>query len=434
MTWQFLATSSWNAAGLILTWLIQSTVLLAVGLLAGRLLRKRGPAVQSALYRTTLAAVLLCPVASMSTAAMGFHGLLIQLPAPVVGDVVAIATEPSNPAPRPSIDGYEAIPYRGDDFTSQERQTLIAPTVPAVLSGPSSEAKLASPTVPIAPTPVKPDALPRWANLIGWGSVLVQAAWLLGATVLGTRLFIGHLRMMRLRDSAIDAEPDVLALCRDIARRMCLGPPAVLRTPFLSSPCLDGLRRPAILLPEDAEENLRETFVHELAHLTRRDGLWNLLRQAATALFWVQPLLWLLSKRLEETAEEVCDDFVVEFGADRTRYAGHLLELAERRLPPLAPSGVGMISLRSLLARRIARILDSTRKLSTQAGRRAIAMTLFAGLAGTLLVGLLGVGEVERKAEVQTLPKAAESKAQPETEPIRGQVVGPDGKPFPARR
>ena len=48
-------------AGLLLTWLIQSTVLLAVGLLAGHLLRKRGPAIQSALYRTTLGASFSAP-------------------------------------------------------------------------------------------------------------------------------------------------------------------------------------------------------------------------------------------------------------------------------------------------------------------------------------------------------------------------------------
>src|SRR5262249_40898233 len=95
---------------------------------------------------------------------------------------------------------------------------------------------------------------------------------------------------------------------------------------------------------------------------------------------------------LEATAEEVCDDYVVAFGADRGRYAGLLLELAERRLPPLAPAAVSMISLRSLLARRITRILDSTRALATRAGRRAIAATLVGGLAGTLLVGLIHVG------------------------------------------
>jgi beta-lactamase regulating signal transducer with metallopeptidase domain len=274
-----------------------------------------------------------------------------------------------------------------------------------------------------------------------------MAAWLLGAAGLGMRLLVCHRRMARLRSSAIDAEPDVQVLCGDLARRMRLVPPSVLRSPFLCSPCLEGSRRPAILLPEDAEDNLRETFIHELAHLQRRDGLWNLLRHSATAVFWIQPLLWLLSKRLEATAEEVCDDYVVEFGADRARYAGHLLELAERRLPPLAPSGVGMISLRSLLARRITRILDSTRTLSTQVARWVIAVTLLAGLAGTLLVGLLAVGggdpevlgdepKVEKtsttdQASLLTTAKTPES-ANRKT--VSGRVVDPDGKPISGAR
>jgi len=130
---------------------------------------------------------------------------------------------------------------------------------------------------------------------------------------------------------------------------------------------------------------------------------------------------------------------VVEFGADRSRYAGHLLELAERRLPPLAPSGVGMISLRSLLARRITRILDSTRTLSTQAGRRAIAATLLAGLAGTLLVGLLGVGAGNRSvlgdgpkveqtstADRASLPTTEKTPESANHKAVSGRVVDPD--------
>ena len=82
-------------------------------------------------------------------------------------------------------------------------------------------------------------------------------------------------------------------------RKLNVGSPTVWRSPFLFSPCLDGLRRPAILLPEDVGNNLRETFIHELAHLARRDGLWNLLRRWAIAGCWFQPLLWVLSRRLE---------------------------------------------------------------------------------------------------------------------------------------
>ncbi len=443
MTWQFLAAGSLIPAGLVLTWLIQSTVLLAVGLLAGHLLRKRGPAVQSALYRTTLGAVILCPVTSVSMAALGVSGLLIRLPAPSENYRNTLANAPLGRELQPSIDGNEARPHHDDALSAPTSQTLVAPRLPDISPDPARAAGVAPPMAASVPLPVQSDSLAPWADLIGWGSALLMAAWLLGAAGLGMRLLVCHRRMARLRSSAIDAEPDVQVLCHDLARRMRLVPPSVLRSPFLCSPCLDGLRRPAILLPEDAEDNLRETFIHELAHLQRRDGLWNLLRHSATAVFWIQPLLWLLSKRLEATAEEVCDDYVVEFGADRARYAGHLLELAERRLPPLAPSGVGMISLRSLLARRIERILDSTRALSTEAGRRAIAATLVAGLAGTLLVGLLGVGGgnpeflgYEPKAERKS---ATDQRAAPTTTDIpvpmkrtvvRGRVVDPVGKPI----
>src|SRR5271163_3945102 len=80
MTWRLLAAGPLAPADFALTWLIQSTVLLALGLLVGRLLKRTGPAVQSAWYRTTLVAVLLCPCASMVLAAMGFTGLMVHLP------------------------------------------------------------------------------------------------------------------------------------------------------------------------------------------------------------------------------------------------------------------------------------------------------------------------------------------------------------------
>ena len=213
------------------------------------------------------------------------------------------------------------------------------------------------------------------------------AAWLLGAAALGMRLLVGHRRMARLRSAG---HP-----CRARGRGALPRPrpanaPEPPSGPSFSVPVQSLPGRPAPAGDPAAGGRRAEPA----RYLRPRAGPPGPPRRAlepaatlATAVFWVQPLLWVLSRRMEETAEEVCDDFVVEFGADRGRYAGHLLELAERRLPPLAPSGVGMISLRSLLARRIARILDSTRSLSTRAGRRAIAATLLAGLAGTLLAG-----------------------------------------------
>ncbi|WP_165226824.1 M56 family metallopeptidase [Aquisphaera insulae] len=403
-------------AGPALTWLLQSTVLLAVGLAAGRLLRRCGPAVQSAVYRTTLAAVLVCPLASALLAAAGYEGLTIRL---------------SQPAPDAEIRPEST--HGGSDLArrTDEREPESAALTPAPLADPAAPSP--SPAeVRVEPAPIAGSvASPRPAEPPIPMTAIVPAValplWLLGSAILGIRLLVGHRRMARLRSAAVPAGGDADRLCRELAGRLAVAAPEVLRSPFLPSPCLDGLRRPAILIPEEDDVGLRETFAHELAHLSRRDGLWNLLRRVAVAAGWVQPLLGLLSRRIEAAAEEVCDDVVVHLGADRAHYAGHLLDLAGRTLLPVAPAGVGMISLRSMLSRRVVRILDDRRSLSIRVGTLAIAAMLAAGLCGTLLAGMLGVGGRGVAAEGATEDESG-------GKITRGQVIGPDGKPVPGAK
>jgi hypothetical protein len=72
--WQSSATLT-MAAGFGLTWMVQSSSLLVLGLLGGRIVRRSGPAVQSGIYRATLAAVLACPIVSALLGAAGVNGL-----------------------------------------------------------------------------------------------------------------------------------------------------------------------------------------------------------------------------------------------------------------------------------------------------------------------------------------------------------------------
>ena len=56
---------AYGGSRLAIELLLQSTVLIALGLLAGWLVRSKGAAVQSAIYRVTMVAVLACPVVSL---------------------------------------------------------------------------------------------------------------------------------------------------------------------------------------------------------------------------------------------------------------------------------------------------------------------------------------------------------------------------------
>ena len=63
-----------------------------------------------------------------------------------------------------------------------------------------------------------------------------------------------------------------------------------------------GLLRPKLLLPADSDrwsdERRRLVIRHELAHVERRDYLTNLITQFVCALYWFNPLVWLVARQL----------------------------------------------------------------------------------------------------------------------------------------
>jgi beta-lactamase regulating signal transducer with metallopeptidase domain/thiol-disulfide isomerase/thioredoxin len=408
--WEVLTSLPGDLSGFGLTWLLQASVLLTLGLGAGWLSRASGPALQSGIYRTTLAAVLLCPFASAALGITGFRALSIGLQ-PTASE--ALLETPSMATRRAfRLMGERAISSPADRRGQQGGHTVIPTGTPlprATAISDGSQLAIAKKIRFVSP-----------AEAAAAGVAL----WLLGSTFLGLRLWVGHCRMRTLRLSAVPAAASEQALCRELAAGMHVASPSLWRSPYLFSPCLVGLWHPAILLPDDVDKSLRETLVHELAHLRRGDGLWNLLRHLVVAAIWVHPLVWVLSRRLEATAEEVCDDYVVNSGAERVLYAGHLLELADRSLAPVAPASVGMVSLRSMLARRIIRILDTSRSVSLHTSAWAVCATLAVGAAGTAFAGLIGVAG-ERDAELRA---AAE---QDRLQPGRGERPARDGLVMP---
>ena len=125
--------------------------------------------------------------------------------------------------------------------------------------------------------------------------------------------------------------------------------------------------------------------------------------------------MWRLSRRLETTAEEVCDDYVVEHGADRLTYADILVSMAERSWLPTSPAVVPLVTFRSLLGRRVARILDRTRRLSLSVSLTALALIVAGGLAATVGTGALGPAGRDPTAEKATTDepdKTADSDAE----------------------
>lgn len=289
--------------------LLHSTLILAFGLLASAVLRKRGPAVRVATLRATLV------------------GLVAIVAFGVVGIERAVA-----PAVRVAV--------------------------PAQVELPASAVRRVSPALAASPFPA-PVSSPEPAVSVDWRP-WAAGAWVAGGILLSLRSLVGHFSLVRLRRRGRPASPRIVEALRLIAGD---GAPA-LSVADVASPFIAGVLRSTLYLHPDAEkaddDTLKAILSHEIVHYRQRDCAWRALSTIACALLWPQPLAWLLARRLEAATEDACDAAVVRGGASRAAYASCLLSLAERK--PLRTAerafGASVIPNRSHVGRRVAAILN----------------------------------------------------------------------------
>ena len=198
-------------------------------------------------------------------------------------------------------------------------------------------------------------------------------------------ILITLLALVRL--IALRARADVLvdghwlsALARAQRRMGFKHGTALLTSNDLASPISWGLMRPVILLNSRAVEAAGEAeaiIAHELAHVARMDWIKLLLARFATALFWFNPLVWLLAREAHQLREEAADDSVLAADIVDTDYAQLLVGVARHECPGLLLGAHGVAPSKSSLARRVARVLDGKSVRGPVA--RSFAMGVFAG-------------------------------------------------------
>jgi hypothetical protein len=136
---------------------------------------------------------------------------------------------------------------------------------------------------------------------------------------------------------------------------------ALLTSDELRSPVSWGLMRPVIVLNHDAAEardDAEAIIAHELAHVARLDWAKLLLARVAVALFWFNPLVWLLAREAHQLREEAADDAVLGSDVDDTDYARLLVGVARHECNGLLLGAHGVAPSRNSLSRRVRRVLD----------------------------------------------------------------------------
>ena len=165
-------------------------------------------------------------------------------------------------------------------------------------------------------------------------SPLLRAIWLAGLIASVFLMLAGLARLTRLAARS---------------RRLTTG-----RWSELASETADayGLRRPFVLLQSDhpsllgtwgfavpkvilpaaasgwSEERARVVLWHELAHIRRGDWVAQMGVELLRAVYWFNPIVWILSRRLQIESEHACDEEVMNRGIPASAYATHLVDLA----------------------------------------------------------------------------------------------------------
>ena len=253
-------------------------------------------------------------------------------------------------------------------------------TLPIAGAPPSETAKPIAPAIKniIANAPAPNATLSATATAVVLYAI--PAAILLIITILA----LGRLIALRARADVLVDGHWLSALARAQRRMGFKHGTALLTSDELASPISWGLMRPVILLNTRAVEASGEAeaiIAHELAHVARMDWAKLLLARIATALFWFNPLVWILAREAHQLREEAADDAVLAADIADTDYAQLLVGVARHECPGLLLGAHGVAPSKNSLARRVARVLD------VQSVRGPVARSFAVGvLVGAVLV------------------------------------------------
>jgi beta-lactamase regulating signal transducer with metallopeptidase domain len=376
----------------------KSTLTLGATLIILRLLRHRSAAERSWLAHAGLLATLALPLILLAAPRWK-----VEAPAPVVEVLAPTSTEAPAPAIAATADAVPAaLPGEGRD------PAQMADRVPA-LAGMTAED---SPLATLSPA-VLVYALP--------------AAVLLGLTLVAIFRLVG----LRRRASVI-VENGWLAALAQAQRRMGFKHgTALLVSPDIGSPVSWGVMRPVILLNEAAIGSAAQAeaiIAHELAHVARLDWAKLLLARITAALFWFNPLVWVLTRQCHQLREESADDAVLAHDVPDLDYAELLVGVARHESGALLLAANGVAPSRGSLAQRVTRVLDtSLRRAPARFGWTA-GVTLGATLLAAPLAAL-SLGAASEEVPVASLRLLAASAPAPAAVPAR---AVPAAAPAPA--
>lgn len=321
---------------------------------------------------------------------MAFHAAP-ELPDMTIEQFLTVRT----PAPAAELTSSPPAPDSGLALAPDAKDTLTqkasdgAPAVSAGIAPDESDGSAQSgaetAVVPAAASVPNEAYLPAVFSASYWTlSRAVSALWVIGVCFYMLATLLGYRRLTSaLKLTSHPAAPGEQALLASMTDR----PVALRRSAACVTPMLMGLRRPAILLPEQTydESRLRDILLHELTHLRRQDLQYKWLTALVCAVHWFNPLMPLLRQEINRACELACDEAVIRNMETPARvcYGETLLAVAADARQPFGVIRATMCEEKRTMRERMAAIgvhQNRTRRMVMLAAA-ALAIVLLAAAA-----------------------------------------------------
>ena len=225
-------------------------------------------------------------------------------------------------------------------------------------------------------------------------ATFVALLWMAGAAMMLLRHASG-LHALRVLECRPSQSPSAHWQQRldEMRRALGIGRAVVVRlSDEWITPCTARLVRPVIWLPlslltRAPAEQVEALLAHELAHIARRDWLWNGVQCIAESLLFFHPAAWWLGRRIRQEREHACDDLAVSACGDAIALAEALasLERGRRASPALALAAHG-----GSLMQRITRLVSAPPPRAGWGIRGVLAAFSLAGIVLAAQIGLAG--------------------------------------------
>lgn len=210
--------------------------------------------------------------------------------------------------------------------------------------------------------------------------------WLIGVVFLSIRflinlLYIHQLKTYKIKPASIEWEGRLRTIAEkiNIHRQIKLVESALVQVPTVV-----GWLKPVILFPLGMftalpPHEIESILSHELAHIRRNDFIINILQSIVEILFFYHPVVWYISKHIENERENCCDDIAIAVTGDSLTYIKALTNLASVKINTLTPA-LAVTGKNGSLLQRISRIAHNTNLVNGWARQHAISPKLTAAM------------------------------------------------------